>query len=350
MKILAGDGAVSHLTRSYLKWLSREQSRYDRIWSAMNNLPVTPHDVERARMVVRDHTRHTPLLPCTELASRAGMPAYLKAESLQVTGSFKARGALNRLSALSDAERGRGVVAFSAGNHALAVAWAAKRLGIAATVVMPDTADPAKAAACGASGATVVQDADFVSIAMGLQEHHGLTLIHPFDDPLVMAGQGTLGAEILDDLPDIGTLVIGIGGGGLVAGCAVALRARRPGMRIVGVEPEGANTMARSMTSGQPERMTHVSTIADGLAPPFAGSLTFAIVRQLVDDVVVVPDAVILGGMRFLFDAAKLVAEPAGAAATGAILAGCVTGLREPLVSVVSGGNINVGRFCALLA
>jgi threonine dehydratase len=315
----------------------------------MNTLPVTPLDVGRAWEVVQNHIRHTPLVYSHELSTSAGVPAYLKAESLQITGSFKARGALNKLSSLSDAERACGVVAFSAGNHALAVAWAAKRLGIAATVTMPDTADPAKVMACRASGATVIQDSAFVSIAMALHEQQGLTLVHPFDDPMIIAGQGTLGAEILADLPDIGTLVVGVGGGGLIAGCAIALRARHPAMRIIGIEPEGANTMARSMASGRPEHVPHVRTIADGLAPPFAGKLTFAIVRELVDDVKVVSDDVILEGMRFLFDAAKLVAEPAGAAATGAILAGCVTGMPGPLVSVVSGGNINFQRFKALL-
>jgi threonine dehydratase len=273
----------------------------------------------------------------------------LKAELLQKTGSFKPRGVLNRLQLLTPEERERGVITFSAGNHAQAVAWAASAAGIRATVVMPAQAPEGKVAAAQGYGAEVILHEHFVDYVLRLRDERGLTLVHPFDDPGIIAGAGTVGLEVLADLPDLATLVVGIGGGGLISGMAVAVRTQRPAVRIIGVEPLGANAMFRSLAVGHPVRLDTLNTIADGLAPPYAGEHTYAIVRELVDEVLVIPDEEILEGMRFLFERCKLVAEPAGAAATGALLAGRVRAADGPLVAVVSGGNIDVARMKSLL-
>jgi threonine dehydratase len=309
---------------------------------------MNAEDVLQARSRIQAHIIRTPLLRSTSLSHHAGQPAYLKAENLQVTGSFKARGALNRLASMTAQERANGVITFSAGNHALALAWAAQQAAVPAVVVMPETADPGKVRGAKRYGATVVQSPDFVQVARNLQAERGLTLVHPFDEPAIVAGQGTLGLEVVEDLPDAGTIVIGVGGGGLIAGCALAIRSRRPNARIIGVEPAGANTMALSMKAGRAMSISHPNTIADGLAPPFAGALTYDIVRDLVDDVVVVPDEVIVEGMRFLFESVHLVAEPAGAAATGAVVSGAIS-VIGPLVTVVSGGNVTLERFKQLV-
>jgi threonine dehydratase len=309
---------------------------------------MKPEDVIRARSLIQEHIFRTPLLRSTDLSDRAGQPAFLKAENLQITGSFKARGALHRLASLTSQERANGVITFSAGNHALALAWAAHQAGVPAIVVMPETADPSKVRGAKVYGATVIQTPDFVLVARSLQADRGLTLVHPFDEPAIIAGQGTLGLEVIEDLPAAGTIVIGIGGGGLIAGCALAIRATHPNTRIIGVEPEGANTMALSMAEGRAMSIAQVNTIADGLAPPFAGALTYSIIRDMVDDVVVISDEEIVEGMRFLFESAHLVAEPAGAAATSAVLSGAVTA-KGPLVAVISGGNISLERFKQLV-
>jgi threonine dehydratase len=314
----------------------------------VTNHAVSLKDVVNARAIIQDRVLHTPLVRSFALSDWTGMPTFLKAENLQVTGSFKVRGALNRIESLLDDERARGVVTFSAGNHALALAWAARQAGVPATVVMPLTADPSKVNAAHVYGAQVVQSVDFVRVARDLQAERGLILVHPFDDPAIIAGQGTLGLELVEDLPDVGTVVLGVGGGGLISGCAVAIRAKHPRVRIIGVEPQGANTMALSIEAGHAIGISRPDTVADGLAPPFAGTLTYAIVRDLVDEVVVVPDDAIIEGMRFLFESARLVAEPAGAAATGAVLAGAVTA-TPPVVVVISGGNISLDRFKLLL-
>lgn len=314
----------------------------------MADLPASLDDVRRAREAIAGRVHRTPLLSSRSLAAHAGQPSFLKAENLQKTGSFKPRGALNRLGLLSHEERARGVITFSAGNHAQALAWAASAAGIRATVVMPAEADPGKVAAARGYGAEVIQHASFADEAARLQAARGLTMVHPFDDPGIIAGAGTVGLEIVEDLPDLATLVVAIGGGGLLSGCAVAVRALCPTARIVGVEPEGADTMARSLASGHPES-GRPRTVADGLAAPYAGINTYAVVRDLVDEVVVIPDAAIVAGMRFLLERAKLLAEPAGAAAVAAVLAGVVRPADGPLVALISGGNVSLERLKTLL-
>src|SRR5690349_21035576 len=284
---------------------------------------VTLDHVLAAQQVIAGRLHRTPLVGSAALSAQVGAPLYLKLESWQKTGSFKPRGVLNKIAALSQDERARGLVTASAGNHAQALAWAAAAAGVGCTVVMPETAPAAKLAATRGYGGTVVLEPSTLTLfsrAQALAAEHGYTLIPPFDDPAIIAGQGTVGLEILDDLPDVGTVVVPIGGGGLIAGIALAIKSRSPAVRIVGVEPEGAAAMWRSRRSGHPERLDAIDTIADGLSAPFAGDVPFALVQQYVDDLVLVGDADIRAAMTLILERAKLLAEPAGAAATAALL------------------------------
>ena len=278
----------------------------------------------------------------------------LKCENLQKTGSFKVRGVLNKLSRLSDESRKRGVVTVSAGNHAQALAWAAREAGVRATVVMPSAASPAKVDASRGYGAEVVLHGE-TSIqafarARELERDRELTFVHPFDDELVCAGAGTVGLELLEQARDLDTVVIGVGGGGLIAGMLVALKESKPSLRVYGVEPVGASSMRQSLDQGHAVHLDSVNTIADGLAAPMAGELNYEIVRRYVDDVVLIDDATIAAGARELLFSAKLLAEPAGAAATAAILARAIP-LRdgERVAAVVSGGNLNTAKLVAML-
>lgn len=320
---------------------------------------MTLAEVAAARARITGRIHRTPLLSSHTLGRRLGLrsPAWLKAENLQRTGSFKARGALNKIETLSPEERARGVITVSAGNHAQGVAWAAAAAGVRATVVMAEIASPTKVAATRGYGAEVILHGANNIVAFAemyrLQAERGLTLVHPYDDPQTIAGQGTIGLEILEDLPDLGlgtgagrdTIVVPIGGGGLIAGVALAIKTQRPGVRIIGVEPEGAATMHTALALGQPVQLTDINTIADGLTAPLAGVLNLALVREYVDAVVLLDDEAILTGLRFLLERAKLVTEPAGAAAVAALLAGAVA--VEPgatVVALLGGGNIDLAR------
>jgi threonine dehydratase len=298
------------------------------------------------RLLAPTPIRHTPMHTSRTLGEVAGVDDLrLKLELFQVTGSFKPRGAYNRIASLTPEERARGVITVSAGNHAQAVAYAAALAGTSSVVVTWKTASQLKLDAAQAYGAETLRLGDTPLEAFeamfGVRDERGLVLIHPFDDPLVLAGQGTLGLEVVDDVPDVGTVVIPIGGGGLIGGAAIALRQLRPGVRIVGVEPEGAPTLTRALEAGGPVPLDDVSTIADGLSAPFAGALTYELVRDLVDDVVLVSDAEILAAMRLLALRAKVVAEPAAAASLAALVAGRVAPAPGPVVVVVSGGNVS---------
>jgi threonine dehydratase len=288
---------------------------------------------------------HTPVHTSRTLGEAAGVDDLrLKLELFQVTGSFKTRGAYTRIASLTPEERARGVITVSAGNHAQAVAYAAALAGTSSVVVTWKTASQLKLDAAEAYGAETLRLGDTPLEAFEamfeVRDARGLVLIHPFDDPLILAGQGTLGLELVDDVPDVGTVVIPIGGGGLIGGVSIALRQLRPGVRIVGVEPEGAPTLTRALAAGGPVPLDDVSTVADGLSAPFAGALTYELVRDLVDDVVLVSDDEILEAMRLLALRAKVVAEPAAAAGLAALLAGRVTTQAGPVVVVVSGGNV----------
>jgi threonine dehydratase len=314
---------------------------------------VTIDDLLAARRVIDGRLHRTPLVGSAALGAMIGAPLYLKLESWQKTGSFKPRGVLNKIAALSQAERARGLITASAGNHAQALAWAAGAEGLACTVVMPETAPAAKLAATQGYGGTVVLEPSTLTVfarAQALAAEHGYTFVAPFDDPAIVAGQGTVGLEILDDLPDVGTVVVPIGGGGLIAGIALAIKSRRPGVRIVGVEPRGAAKMWRSRQSGQPERLDRIDTIADGLSAPFAGQLPFALVQQYVDDLVLVDDADIRTAMALILERCKLLAEPGGAAALAGLLSGAVVAQPgAPAVAIVSGGNVDAARLAQLL-
>lgn len=323
--------------------------------AAMNPSMVTFDDIVAARTRIAPHLHRTPLLSARRTGAAAGLPGLLvKAEVLQKTGSFKARGALNHLLTLGDEGRGRGVVTISAGNHAAALAWAAAVAGIPCTVVMPATASRSKAAAAAGYGAQVILHGTVFEAfehARELERSRGLTFVHPFDDPAVIAGQGTVGLEIAEDAPAPGTVLVPVGGGGLIAGVAAALRGLDARWRVVGVEPEGACAMRRSLDAGGPVRLEAVDTIADGLAAPMAGVLPYAHVAAQVDTVVTVPDRAIRQAVALLLSSTKLLVEPAGAAGVAALLEGAVPGLGEgPVIAVLCGGNVDLSTLVGLLA
>lgn len=310
--------------------------------------------IRAARERIAGHVHLTPMLSATRLGARAGVQLFLKCESLQKTGSFKVRGALNKLASLDTEERGRGVVTVSAGNHAQALAWASRAAGVRCTVVMPERASRTKVDASRGYGAEVVlhgaTSAEAFSRAHELEESRGLVFVHPFDDALVCAGAGTVGLEVLDQLSGVNAVVVPVGGGGLIAGVATAIRQTHPGIRIFGVEPEGAPAMRRSLDESRPVHLDQVRTIADGLGAPMTGELPFRVVRSYVDDVVLVSDDEIAAAMRDLLGSAKLLAEGAGAAATAAVLAGRLPLERgSRVVSIVSGGNVDLAVLRELL-
>ncbi len=308
---------------------------------------VTLDDVYRAREVIGDALHRTPTLSSRTLGPRI----QLKAELFQRTGSFKPRGVLNRLAALTPEERVRGVVTWSAGNHAQAVAFAAAQQGLDCLVVMSAKANASKVAATRGYGATVDLEAPDHGAAyerlLENVEQTGRVFVHPFDDPHVIAGQGTVGLEIHEDVPSAATVVVPVGGGGLIAGITTALLDRE--IRIVGVEPEGSQAFSAGLAAGHSVTVPS-NTIADGLAPPFAGELNLAICAGRIE-IVLVSEEELAAGMRFLYTRAKLAAEPAGAAAVAALLAGKVTlDGDEDAVVVVSGGNADPKIASGILA
>jgi threonine dehydratase len=305
---------------------------------------VTLDDVRAAREVLSDVVRVTPLEECRPLAAKVGGPAWLKCENLQRAGSFKIRGAYVRIARLSEEERAGGVVAASAGNHAQGVALAAGLLGAAATVFMPTGAPLPKVAATKAYGATVELVGSTVDEALvaakKFAEETGAVFIHPFDHFDIVAGQGTVGLEILEQCPDVATIVVGCGGGGLLAGIGVVVRALKPDVRVVGVQAAGAAAYPGSLAAGRPLALPSMSTTADGIAVGCPGDFTFAHVQTLADDVVTVTEEDISRALLFCLERAKLVVEPAGAAGVGAVLAD-PRGFAAPVVAVLSGGNID---------
>lgn len=310
-------------------------------------------DVEAAVSRVRAHVHRTPLLGSRTLSELTGLEVLLKCENLQKTGSFKPRGALNRISTLDADARERGVITISAGNNAQGVAYAARALGVDAVLVMPESAVASKVAATRGYGAEVVLHGDVHAAfekLYELRDERGLTLIHPFDDPMLVAGHGTLGLEILAEAPDADAVVCGIGGGGLCGGLGIALGGRRDGPRLFGVEPRGAPTMTRALEAGKPVRLERVDTIADGLAPPFVGDLNLEIARRHVQTVALVSDEEIGRAMRLLLERCKLLVEPSGAAPLAALLERRLP--VEPgsrVVIVLSGGNVDVQRLPEIL-
>ncbi|HET7172011.1 MAG TPA: threonine/serine dehydratase [Gaiellales bacterium] len=310
-------------------------------------MPESPTlaDVHAAAGVIAGRVHRTPMLTSATLAERCGVPVWLKAELFQRTGSFKPRGAFNRVRALTAEERDRGAITISAGNHAQALAVAARDEGVDALVFMPADASPAKVAATRGYGATVdLESADTMEALERMRAvaaESGRVIVHPYDDPLVVAGQGTVGLEIAEDAPDAGTVVVPIGGGGLIAGIATAVKGLRADARVIGVEPELSAAMRTAMDTGGPIPAVPGPTIADALRSPVAGTIALEVCSRLVDDVVLVSDEEIREGMRFLYERAKLACEPGAAVGVGALLAGRldVAG-SSGVVFVISGGNV----------
>ena len=306
--------------------------------------PVQLADVQAARLLLAGVVRTTPLEGSRPLSASVGGPVFLKCENLQRTGSFKLRGAYVRIARLTQAERARGVVAASAGNHAQGVALASQLLGITATVFMPEAAPLPKVAATTAYGAQVRLSGATVDEALvaarAFEAETGAVLIHPFDHADVVAGQGTVGLEILEQCPDVRTVVVCTGGGGLVAGIAVAVKALRPDVQIVAAQASGAAAFPGSLAAGRPVPVSDMVTMADGIAVGCPGELTFPLVRDLVDRVVTVEEDTISRALLLCLERAKLVVEPAGAAAVAAVLDD-PTAFAPPVVAVVSGGNID---------
>ena len=306
--------------------------------------PLDRTVLEDAARLLRGVTTRTPVEESTSLSDVAGVPVHLKCENLQRTGSFKLRGAYVRLSRLSPEEKARGVVAASAGNHAQGVALAARELGVSAVVHMPRNAALPKLAATRGYGAEVRQDGATLAEALVAAQREaaatGRVLIPPFDHADVVAGQATLGLEVLEQVPDVRTILVPTGGGGLLAGVAAAVQARGADVRVVGVQAEGAAAFPASLAAGHPVALTRMSTIADGIAVPAPGELTLEIVRDLVADVRTVSEEQIARAMLMLSERAKLVVEPSGAAGVAALLDGA-RGLEGPVVVVLSGGNVD---------
>lgn len=309
---------------------------------------------EQARSRVAGRVHRTPLFTATLLGERLGVRLALKCENLQKTGSFKVRGVLNKLLQLEPEERERGVVTISAGNHAQALAWGARAVGIDCTVVMPEGAPATKVEASRGYGGRVVLHGDVFEAfqkALDLAEEEGRTFVHPFDDSQIVAGQGTVGLEILEQAPEVAAIVVPVGGGGLISGIAAAARQARPNLRVFGVEPEGAAAMRASLDRGEPVRLERVETVADGLAAPMAGELTYELVSRFVEEVVTVSDREIERAVADLLTWTKLLVEPAGAAAVAALRAGALALKdRAPVVCILSGGNVDLPRLAEMVA
>jgi threonine dehydratase len=321
-------------------------TRMTHLSAELGALPVTLADVEAARELLAGVVRRTPVEPNRALAERVGGPVSLKCENLQRAGSFKIRGAYTRIARLTPEERERGVVAASAGNHAQGVALAGQMLDTKVKVYMPVNAPLPKVQATRAYGAEVefaVGSVDDCLVhARAWSERTGAVLIHPFDHADIVAGQGTVGLEILEQVPDVATVLVCTGGGGLLAGIATAVRALRPEVAVIGVQAEGAAAYPASLSVGEPLALGAMTTMADGIAVGRPGDVPFALVQALVDGVVTVSEELISRALLFLLERAKLVVEPAGAAGVAAMLdPELATRLKPPVVAVLSGGNID---------
>lgn len=323
--------------------------------------PETPRltlaEIRAARSLLGDRILRTPVLPllgpAVEAAFAPGTRPLLKLELFQHTGSFKARGALVNALSLTDAERGRGICAISAGNHAIAAAWAARAVGTSARIVMKEGANPFRVAECRRHGGEIVFERDFHAAFRRVEEiceTEGRTLVHPFEGLLTAQGTGTLGLEFLEQAPDLDAVIVPVGGGGLAAGLATAIRLMNPACHVFGVEPYGADTMYRSFQAGSPQSIEKIDTIADSLGSPYAKPISFALCRASLEEIVRIEDAEMVAAMRFLASHARLAVEPAGAAATAALLGP----LRERLAGrqvglIVCGSNISAEAYAHLI-
>ncbi|MDD3840575.1 MAG: threonine ammonia-lyase [Clostridia bacterium] len=312
--------------------------------------------IERIEQAVENLSgviRKTDLIHCQRVSDDIGVNVFLKAENLQKTGSFKIRGAYNKLVCLSDQERKKGVIASSAGNHAQGVALAATDYGIKSTIVMPLGTPLAKVSATKNFGAQVVLHGNVYDEAyqkaLEIQQQTKATFIHPFDDDCVIAGQGTIGIEIMDDLPEVDAVIVPIGGGGLISGIASAIKAIKPSVKVIGVESAHAASMYQSVKSKSVVTLNNVNTLADGIAVKTPGELTFSIVRDLVDDIVTVEEDEIANAILTLLEKQKIIAEGAGAAAFASLLYDKINLKGKNVVAVVSGGNIDVNMLARII-
>ncbi|WP_028066257.1 pyridoxal-phosphate dependent enzyme [Solirubrobacter soli] len=315
---------------------------------------ITFDDVQAAARRLDGVAHRTPVLTGRHLDEATGAArVLLKAENLQRAGAFKFRGAYNAVASLSPSERARGVATVSSGNHAGALALAARLHEVPAVILMPDDAPSGKLAATAGYGAEIVRfnryEQDREELLAALVQERGLVPVHPYDDERVMAGQGTAALELLEDAGPLDLLLVCLGGGGLLAGCAITMNALSPHTRVVGVEPEQGDDFARSMAAGERVRIEVPRTIADGQQLPLPGELTFPVIQQLVDEVVTVTDEQIVDAMRLLFERTKTVTEPSGASAFAALLAGKVDAAGLRVGVTLSGGNITAARFAELV-
>jgi threonine dehydratase len=317
------------------------------------SLAISFDDVKAAAERIKGIANRTPVLTSRTINEWTGYQVYFKCENFQRIGAFKFRGAYNALSQLSPAERAKGVVTHSSGNHAQGVALAAKLLGIAATIVMPTDAPASKLAATRGYGAEIVlydrQTSDRAELSAQLVRERGLTLIHPYDNPQVMAGQGTAALELLEEVPDLDILVTPVGGGGLLSGCATAARAINPAIRIFGVETEASNDWWQSFQRGERVKIPPPDTIADGMRTQQPGELTFPIIRQKVAEILLVSDAQVIEAMKLLLFRMKILAEPTGAVAPAAVLQKLVGSGGQKVGVIISGGNVDGELLAGLL-
>ena len=312
-------------------------------------------EIRAAAERIAGQVHRTPLFASRLIGARAGVRLHLKCESFQKTGSFKPRGALNKVLTLGEAERAKGIVTVSAGNHAQAVAWAARSVGAPCAVVMPTGAPRSKLDAVRGYGAEVVLHEDRATLFDRLEQvraERGMTFVHPFDDPVVLAGAGTVGLEIVEDLPDLDAVVVPVGGGGLMGGVTSAVKALKPRARVVAVELAAGPGLGPALAAGKPVPVQRpADTLCDGMTPPFVGALPLAIARQAVDEIVTVTEAQVVAALTLLLTRAKLVAEGSGAAATAAVLAGLGSlPANARVVAIVSGGNADPARLLGALA
>ncbi len=306
--------------------------------------PITFADVRSAAGRLRGVVNRTPVMTSRTFNVLVRREVFFKCENFQRGGAFKFRGAFNRLSQLSDEEKRRGVVAFSSGNHAQGVALAAKLLDVPAAIVMPDDAPPVKLAATRGYGAEVIVydrlKASREEIATRLSKERRMTLVPPFNDPYIIAGQGTAALELLEDVPDLDALVSPIGGGGLISGCAIAAKGLRPQIALYGVEAEGADDAKQSLQRGEIVHIPPPTTIADGIRTQSVGTLTFPIMRELLSDIVLVNDEEIIDALRFVLPRMKLIVEPTGAVPIAAVMQNRIPSSAKRIGIIVSGGNI----------
>jgi len=319
----------------------------------MTSPEISLKDIESAREKIKDSIHFTPIYSSKQLSDRLGIELYFKCENFQKTGSFKVRGVLNKILNLDGEARSKGLVSISAGNHAQAMAWAATASGIKCTIVMPETASKTKIKATKEYGAEVVLPGDVFAAfkkTKEIEKEEGKILVHPFEDEYIIAGHGTVGLEVLQQLDDIDAVVVGIGGGALCSGIATAIKEQKPHIKVYGVEPEGANAMTQSLQAGRPLQLDKVGSIADGLAPPMAGKVPFEIIKKYVDEVVTVTDDEIGSAMNDLLSRTKLLVEPAGSAATAAILFNKLPISKgDRIVSILSGGNVDLEKISGMV-